>query len=517
MLLKIILKENVEDSENVYRINYQGLLPLILDGLVSYLPQRFSDEGQVYISEDSDKEIFQELNIEGLFSNKTQNRKNTRKQEKIILNIYLLNRQKSIDCINVSIFSLIDLFPKELRKSKCLFSKDAKGKILVWQACIKTENGITKIYRKYGCIDGKLQENSRKVLINQSGRSISEQSTLELDSEINKKRLKGYTEDLNAVNDIIKPMLANIYDPDRVENWPVLVQAKLDGIRCFSMIDAEGNIILKTRENKEIFQEFKDIRAQLKLLFAYLPNVKFLDGELYYEDFFLLSGIVKRLDRHEKADVVKYYIFDFIEKDDDEKTKKSEESGGILQKQIEKNQTLLCKKNTRLVYEQRYKILHEAFSKFYSIDFKKSNTAQERKIRLLKCFSCSNDEEVKSYFNEFRKKGHEGAIIRNPNAVYKTTRCNDLMKLKEFQDKEFKIIDVVSGRGKDEGLAIFIVEDEEGNRISVRPKERTEQRREWFLNKEGILNKKCTVRYFKKREEEGTYIMPVAIAIRDYE
>jgi hypothetical protein len=517
MLLKIILRENVEDSENIYRINYQGLLPLILDGLRSFL-QRFSNEEQVYISKDSDKEIFQELNIEGLFSNKAQNRKNTRKQEETTLNIYLLNRQKSIDCINVSIFSLIDLFPKELRKSKCLFSKDAKGKILVWQACIKTENGITKIYRKYGYIDGKLQENSRKVLINQSGRSISEQSILELDSEINKKRLKGYTEDLNAVNDIIKPMLANIYNPDKVENWPVLIQTKLDGIRCFSMIDTEGNVILKTRENKEIFQEFKDIRAQLKLLFAYLPNVKFLDGELYYEDFFLLTSIVRTVDRHEKADVVKYYIFDFIEKDEiDEKSKESEESGSILQKQVEKNGTPLCRKNVRLVYGQRYNILHDAFSKFYNLDFKKSNTTQERKIRLLKCFSCNNDEEVKSYFNEFRKKGHEGAIIRNPNAVYKTTRCNDLMKLKEFQDKEFKIIDVASGKGKDEGLAIFIVEDEEGNKISVRPKANMETRRQWFLHKEGILNKKCTVRYFKKREEEGTYIMPIAIAIRDYE
>lgn len=503
MILKIILRENVNDARDIYNLNYEGLVNLLVQGLNKFL-ERFLAETNAFISTDSDDQILEVLNKSSLKISHKYNPDKQTDQEKAVLNIYILNRQRFLDYINVSIFSLIDLFPEEQTnsKSKPLFLRNTKGKILVWQACIRIEDNKARIYRKYGCLDGKLQETSREVLINQSGRTIFEQSVLELKSETNKKMLKGYIEDLNESNDIVRPMLANIYKPSIIKKWPVLIQAKLDGIRCFSTIDPQGDIILKTRENKEIQQKFKDIRDQLKLLFKYLPQIKFLDGELYYEDFFLLAGIVKTVEEHKNADVVKYYIFDFIEKSEKLKTP---------------DQITNYTKDSKLVYHQRYNILKEAFQKFYT-NFKKSAT-QERKIRLLKCFECNNDDEVQKYFKHFREKGHEGAIIRNPNAGYKGTRCNDLLKLKEFFDEELEIVDVVSGNGTDKGLAIFVVRDAQGNTMNVRPKAKKETREYWFNNKTKLLHQKCTVRYFKKREEEGstTYIMPVAVAIRDYE
>jgi hypothetical protein len=90
------------------------------------------------------------------------------------------------------------------------------------------------------------------------------------------------------------------------------------------------------------------------------------------------------------------------------------------------------------------------------------------------------------------------------------------LKLKKFYDKEFEIVDVESGNGKDKDLAILVVRDEEGTIIKVRPKADNETRKKWLLNKQTVLNKNCTVRYYKK-SEGGSYIMPVAIAIRDYE
>jgi ATP-dependent DNA ligase len=137
-------------------------------------------------------------------------------------------------------------------------------------------------------------------------------------------------------------------------------------------------------------------------------------------------------------------------------------------------------------------------------------------IELVFSYIAYDDSEVHEFFRVFRSfdPPFEGAMIRDPFSFYKKTRCNSLLKLKEFYDEECLIRDVVEGEGTDKGLAIFKVTDNSGKEIRVRPKAPKEVRRRWYERKEEVIGKKCTVKYFKKTEEK--YIMPVAI-VRDYE
>lgn len=503
-ILKIILCKNIENSD--YDIKYERILPKIKRRLEIILNSKFSE--YKLTADDNDKELLNILDFPKVSLNSSFN---------TVLNIYIKERQRQENVKHLDFYSLFDLFPEvKDHKSHSLFLKNNKNKIVIWQACIKNN----KIFRRYGYIDGAIKETSKQIYQNLSQRSIEEQCLLELSIEIKKKMDCGYSENPSIIEGfVIRPMLANIYHPSKIKNWPVIVQPKLDGIRCFSYTrsfnsfpkssnltnDSEDftrdfiysdnssqnisqntsqnteNIILKSRENNIFPQDFSEIKSQLRILFHHLPpSVLYLDGELYCEeDFYILASIVKTFKKHEKADLVKYYIFDVI-----------------------------LKENNKSYYE-RYDILLDALINLYNIE--KSNL----KINLVYSHIAKNDEEVQKYFRIFREKKFEGIIIRDPNSFYRHTRCNDMLKLKEFYDEECEIIDITEGEGTDKGLAIFEVRDKEGNNFKVRPKANRETRSYWFKNKTEIIGKKCTVKYFKKNEE-GNYIMPVAY-VRDYE
>jgi ATP-dependent DNA ligase len=371
----------------------------------------------------------------------------------------------------------IDLFPDfvsgvdSIIKSAPLFLKDNKGRIRVWQCCIRGSN----IHRRSGLLNKKMKETVREVHTNASGRSIEEQCKLEMESEIKKKLDAGYAKSIEECEKIVRPMLARIYKPEEISSWPVIVQVKLDGIRCFAMYNMK-EIILRSRENNVFPQEFRNLKKQVKCLFKYLPPDSILDGELYYDELYKLASIVKSFEDHSDVDKVKYCIFDIILSHD-------------------------------LPYYKRYDIILDAMHKA---------SAEISSIELVLSYLAYNDSEVQNFFRVFRSfdPPFEGIMVRDPYSFYQRTRCSSLLKLKEFYDEECTIIDVEEGEGTDKGLAIFKVVDNSGNEIRVRPKANNQDRKKWYERKEEIIGKKCTVTYFRKTEDK--YIMPVAI-VRDYE
>ena len=108
-------------------------------------------------------------------------------------------------------------------------------------------------------------------------------------------------------------------------------------------------------------------------------------------------------------------------------------------------------------------------------------------------------------------------MIRDPEMGYEIgKRSYSLLKLKDFVDAEYRIVDVVDGDGSDVGLAIFELETDSGQRFNCRPEGSQENRAELFKNRRQLVGRYMTVRY-QELSRDGIPIFPVGVGIRDLE
>jgi hypothetical protein len=409
-----------------------------------------------------------------------------------------------------------------------LFKEGNIGEIRVWQ--IGFEHSEKRLKTVHGILitskgeNGKLITAYHPVVENKSGRSLQDQALLEARKRYLDQFHSGYLpkgEEMPMELNGIEPMLANTLklssdttkkksNETRIEKYPVSVMKKLDGIRSISRyIEGDDKIQMRSRNNKNHEAPLTHIKKELELFFPYLPQSSELDGELYSTDmgFDELSGVIRTKKRkHEKHDLVKYFIFDLIEP-------------------------------KKLYWEERYKLLVEAFTKYIE-DGNPCNY-----LRVLQSYYVYDENDLLKHHNQFVAEGFEGIIIRrcgtvevtcckeylnDPEqmckkclkgynlSVYRSKRSNALVKYKLFQDEEATIIDYGKGVGTEEGAIIYTVEDLRGNKFTIRPRGTMEERRKLYENGKKILGKKLTIRY-QELSENGVPRFPVAIAIRDYE
>ena len=97
---------------------------------------------------------------------------------------------------------------------------------------------------------------------------------------------------------------------------------------------------------------------------------------------------------------------------------------------------------------------------------------------------------------------------------------NDLEKVKEFEDAEFKIVGGKEGTGTDEGCVIYKLITENGHTFDARPRGTVEDRQQMLIDLPNDLGKMMTIR-FAEYSEDGIPQQPVGIpeaeAVRDYE
>ena len=145
-------------------------------------------------------------------------------------------------------------------------------------------------YAVKGLVGGKLVEDKPRVCEAKNvGRSNEttpeEQAELEAQSKWQKKFDKDYalTESDARSKTYYDPMLAQKYS-DRSDDleFPLYSQPKLDGIRCITSLDENGNVIAKTRNGK-VIDAIPHVLDELKQFFLSSPN-SILDGELYNHD-----------------------------------------------------------------------------------------------------------------------------------------------------------------------------------------------------------------------------------------
>lgn len=396
-----------------------------------------------------------------------------------------------------------------------LISKDSKGKIRVvnisydWD---KDLNGyvIRRFTSQYG---GKITTQPIILVdkgkgIGKARRTVSEQAKLEYDSRVNKYMDKGYKklpksidlytkEELDALlpeettdsEGNLKPMLAKDFHDvatSVLEKQWWYASRKIDGVRCLMFVK-DGEIHTSSRGGKNYDNSTYHITCNPKLKKFMLDNpTLILDGELYVHGYSLqtLSGLARLKKETDKCDELQYYIYDVVD--------------------------------TNKTFEERLEILDHIKDEL-QLDFEPNKTFEDGdlQIQMVPHVKVEGWVQIKKTHDSYVKEGFEGAVIRRPDKKYGVNkRTNDMVKVKEYQDGEFKIIGFSEGLRPEDMVFVCVTEDEK--EFEAKPVGPRELKHEYLERIDEIIGKMATVKYFSF-SDGGTPTQPVLKCIRDYE
>lgn len=297
-------------------------------------------------------------------------------------------------------------------------------------------------------------------------------------SKISKLRDEGFSEEKpdaskkfnTDASGEIKPMLAIPFDEKQI-HYPCLCQPKYDGVRCTVSIGSDNQVKIISRQGKPY--NIPHLKEWAERHRDTLP----LDGELYNHSELTFQEIISAVKKHSDiTSKIRYVVYD---------------------KPVE-----------GVVNSERWGEL---------LDMNQNGAFKESPVYLTPYRLCNDMEEIREYHRECVQEGYEGVIIRNLDGLYEFGfRSRDLIKLKDFDDSEFTIADVVEGTGRDAGTAVFELYLSDGRKFKARPVGTFEQRKDYFDNRTDLIGKQCTVKY-QGFSDDGVPRFPVAIAVRDYE
>lgn len=344
-----------------------------------------------------------------------------------------------------------------------LYSLSSKGKTQVWSIRVEGNELVTT----YGVLDGKLQEERKAVQGKNAGKS--NETTPEQQAELEAPRVwktkvdKGYVESVAELATPFLPMLAHKFDEhsDKIV-FPCYIQPKLDGIRCMAYWVGD-ELILMSRGNKPL-----NVPHIQKSLEESLAKDRVLDGELYIhgKNFQEITRLVKKV-RPESV-TLEYHVYDGF--------KVGKESKDFTDRIME------------LVDSVSNPDINGEHLPAY--------------INMVENKLAWNPEQIQEAHSAFEAQGYEGIMVRNKLGPYKLKhRSTDLLKLKSFFDAEYKVIGHKIGKGRFEGVPVWICETEDGKTFDVVRKGTMEEKADDLANVESYIGQWLTVRYPNLTEE----------------
>lgn len=357
---------------------------------------------------------------------------------------------------------------------KTLYKRTSAGKIQEWTIEIngnsyRTISGQTdgkKVTTKWTKCQGKNKGKS-------NGTTDEEQALLQAESLWKRKLESGYFTDMSNVDsgDDFSAMLAGKWE--KFEG-PCFSQPKLDGVRCHvssSRIFSRGGKDFVSVPH--IFNELKELAAKHGVIF---------DGELYNHeyknDFNKIISLVKKTkpspaDIKESEQKIQFHIYDVY-------------MPGVS-------------------FADRIQWLKE------NVDFQKDHLVLVNTDRI------EDEESLNSLYAQYIEQGYEGQMVRVPSSEYQTKRSKFLMKRKEFQDDEFRIVDVVEGSGNRSGMAgRVILKKGDGTQFAAGIKGGESFYKSLLGDRESLIGEMATIRY-QELTPDGIPRFPVMICVRNYE
>ena len=362
-----------------------------------------------------------------------------------------------------------------------LYKRNVNGSINQWEVKYD-ENGY---WTEFGQVGGVITKSDKvfveaKNIGKKNETTIQEQAIKEATSAWKKKiKSENFVENIEDVDKIAfnPPMLAHVYDGNYTEDMK-FIQPKLDGIRC-NMHFEDGDVIALSRKNNP-FYTVEHIKKSIYEILREYPSIH-LDGELYnhelHDDFNKVVSLVKKekLKNEDYEEVIKFVRYNIYDLWDDN--------------------------NPNLIFSERNSLIKELFENCEYVDIVKTDTIL-------------NHDDIEKYFKEYTSNGYEGAIIRK-NSPYEHKRSKNLLKYKEFMEKEFEILDICEGKTKGFAEYAWVKLNEEKN-CKATLAFSDEECAEMLYNKYKIIGKMASVKFFGYTND-GSLRFPVFKSVRDYE
>ena len=382
---------------------------------------------------------------------------------------------------------------------KTAISRDNKGKIRmvhIWTE--ETPQSTFIIHRESGLLDGKkVIAPDIEITKGKVKRTIEEQVSLEFNSNYKKYLDKGYkdTKDLEIENltvesadkvlegtrtnqiGVPKPMLCKLLDKDnkKLTDREWYGSYKHDGTRCI-LYKRDGEIHSASRGGGDYDIQTVYIRTDpyIVKLFNDNPDLM-LDGEIYIhgKPLNFISRLVRKETLEEDHKLLNYHCYDIV---DESKT-----------------------------FKERVKILNSF----------RQDCPKDSKLIIIEQRLIKGLDQIMKMHNEAVAAGYEGLVIKDPDKEYKCgARDNRALKIKEFQDAEFKILGIVEGLREED--MCFLMETEDGTQFKAKPIGDRALKQQYREDIDNIIGKMGTVKFFGwTTTEHPVPNLPSFRAIRD--
>ncbi len=347
-----------------------------------------------------------------------------------------------------------------------LFKRTATGAVQMWWQEIVGGNAHRVHSGQWG---GEIVKSTPTVCVGKNvGRSnettAEEQCVLEVEANYRAKIKAGYCEDLESAksSDRFQPMLAKHYT-DYLDKAGAMIHArraysqpKLDGIRGIAT-----EYSMMSRKNTPIVA-VPHILEALEIAFNAIPELK-LDGELYNHDmradFNSIVSLVRKTsltdeDLERSRAGMQYWIYDSPMNDSES-------------------------------FESRVSRIADVVA-----------MCDSPYIRLVPTVRVEDHQHLDTLYAAWLEEGYEGQMIRL-EAPYEQKRSSNLLKRKETQDREYKVLEILEGIGNRSGMAGVVVIDL-GNGETCKPNAvgSREYLTNLLQNKHKFIGKQATVEFF---------------------
>ncbi len=351
-----------------------------------------------------------------------------------------------------------------------LLGKASTGKfrfvVVTWDEEWKEPEHGFLITREYGQVHGKTTKSPDTwIKVGKAGRSHRDQAILQFNSYVKGYLDKGYIQVEKHPNEynegeldsmfgevktnqagVIKPQLAK--QADKVTNRKIfdkewLISRKLDGVKALFYYK-DGEIHTASRGGEHYDYSTTHLRENPKLIQFFETNpLVTLDGELFVRGKTLqqISGAARMEKNAYDSDWLEYWVYDCYDAS-----------------------------NPDMIANDRFGFLMNSFNEL-EIPMYMSTEDDEHNdpIRLLIHQYVSGWDNMKSLHDEWVSEGFEGAVITDPSKAYKVgSRCNNLIKIKQYKSEDFKVIGYKLGARGSEDMT-FTCELEDGRTFEAMP------------------------------------------------
>lgn len=261
-----------------------------------------------------------------------------------------------------------------------------------------------------------------------------------------------------------KPMLATDWKKVKSITYPCLIQPKLDGVRCLMVVNFMA-ITFLSRSGKEygtlnhIGQDVIDASERgLELPFI-------LDGEIYSDELTFQEIVAAVKKQRPESLKLKFRAYDIIN-DEDQRQRWA---------------------STRRTVE----------------------AINSECIQLVDTYECTDEAHAKISHDNWVGQGYEGAMLRMYSGKYgQGQRSRDLLKVKEFDETEYRFIRWDKGQREEDLIAVC--ETDTNQEFRAKMVGTREQKVELQKTTEGMM----TIKHFGLTDE-GLPRFPIGKAFRD--